>query len=127
MNTPGSQDPSRALGDYQVDTAQVYGGQPLQPRATNRPCSLISSFFLQHRSTSIAVLPGIGNGESRIEVLPRFPAPQCPHPIPASRSTAPSEDGLPPSARAPHPFPYRTRSLSPAAPMVLRLRDRGRV
>ena len=122
MNTPGPQGPSRALGDYQVDRAQVYGGQPLQPSATNRPCSFISSVFSQHRSTSIAVLPGIGNGESGIENrgAPRFPAPD-------SRFPAPHEDWLPTSARGPHPFPFRTRSLSPAAPMVLRLRDRGRV
>src|SRR5258708_38742148 len=31
------------------------------------------------------------------------------------------------SATGPHPFPSRTRSLSLSAPMVLRLRDRGRV
>src|SRR5664279_3946917 len=30
-------------------------------------------------------------------------------------------------AQGPHPFPSRTRSLSPAAPMVLRPRGRGRV
>ena len=30
-------------------------------------------------------------------------------------------------ASGPHPFPFRTRSLSPTAPMVLRSRDRGRV
>src|SRR5829696_6383727 len=30
-------------------------------------------------------------------------------------------------AQGPHPFPSRTRPLSPAAPMVLRPRGRGRV
>src|SRR5688572_1044807 len=30
-------------------------------------------------------------------------------------------------AQGPHPFPFRTRPLSPAAPMVLRPRGRGRV
>src|SRR5438128_8938358 len=30
-------------------------------------------------------------------------------------------------ASGPHPFPFRTRSLSPTAPMVLRSRERGRV
>jgi hypothetical protein len=30
-------------------------------------------------------------------------------------------------ASGPHPFPFRTRSLSLTAPMVLRSRDRGRV
>src|ERR1044071_9274325 len=84
MNTPGPQGPSRALGDYQVDRAQVYGGQPLQPSATNRPCSLISSVFSQHRSTSIAVLPGIGNGESGIENRGASPIPGSRFPIPGS-------------------------------------------
>src|SRR4051812_13298781 len=31
------------------------------------------------------------------------------------------------SAQGPHPFPFRTRQLSPAAPMVLPLRGGGRV
>src|SRR5690606_42146872 len=31
------------------------------------------------------------------------------------------------SARGPHPFPFRTRQLSPVASMVLRSRGRGRV
>src|SRR3954464_5514760 len=31
------------------------------------------------------------------------------------------------SAQGPHPFPFRTRQLSPAAPMVLPSRDGGRV
>src|SRR5678815_440352 len=30
-------------------------------------------------------------------------------------------------AQGPHPFPFRTRALRPAAPMVLRPRGRGRV
>jgi hypothetical protein len=30
-------------------------------------------------------------------------------------------------AKGPHPFPFRTRQLSPSAPMVLRGRLRGRV
>ena len=30
-------------------------------------------------------------------------------------------------AQGPHPFPFRTRQLSPVAPMVLRSRGRGRV
>src|SRR6476469_9660968 len=30
-------------------------------------------------------------------------------------------------ASGPHPFPFRTRTLSPTAPMVLRSRDRGSV
>jgi hypothetical protein len=30
-------------------------------------------------------------------------------------------------AKGPHPFPFRTRQLSPSAPMVLRGRPRGRV
>jgi hypothetical protein len=30
-------------------------------------------------------------------------------------------------AKGPHPFPFRTRPLSPSAPMVLRGRPRGRV
>src|SRR5690242_7928681 len=41
-------------------------------------------------------------------------------------SDAPT-DRLTTSAQGPHPFPFRTRQLSPAAPMVLPLRDGGRV
>ena len=39
----------------------------------------------------------------------------------------PKEKSLATRALGPHPFPSRTRSLSQAAPMVLRSRDRGRV
>src|ERR1044071_3061484 len=47
----------------------------------------------------------------------------------SARSTTVSvfTDLLATRASGPHPFPFRTRSLSPTAPMVLRSRDRGRV
>src|ERR1044071_5812729 len=47
----------------------------------------------------------------------------------SARSTPVSvfTDLLATRASGPHPFPFRTRSLSPTAPMVLRSRDRGRV
>src|ERR1044071_3942598 len=108
MNTPGPQGPSRALGDYQVDRAQVYGGQPLQPSATNRPCSLISSAFLAAssdlRTSGARELGSWGAREPPSSLVPQLPSSLL--------------LWLPTSARGPHPFPFRTRSLSPAAPMV---------
>src|SRR6185437_266289 len=38
-----------------------------------------------------------------------------------------SKNRLTTSAQGPHPFPFRTRQLSPAAPMVLQSRGCGRV
>src|SRR5665647_2420863 len=45
------------------------------------------------------------------------------------KSLAPASDfvSLATRAQGPHPFPSRTRTLRPAAPMVLRPRGRGRV
>ena len=119
MNTPGPQGPSRALGDYQVDRAQVYGGQPLQPSATNRPCSLISSNFLaNHPTLQLPFCQEAAKSEWRV-------GNNLPYSLLATRSLL--TNWLSTSARGPHPFPFRTRSLSPAAPMVLRPRGRGRV
>src|SRR5262245_35471812 len=90
----------------------MHGEQSLQSSATNRPCSLISSSsYLDHPSLGVWLLAaGYWLLEEQV----------------TSRSGQ-QPNRLTTSAQGPHPFPFRTRQLSPAAPMVLPLRDGGRV
>src|SRR5438046_9966136 len=75
-----------------------------------------SQGILTRQSTPSSVVSAIGHPRSTTRCVVRLV--HVVHDLPTLLATR---------ASGPHPFPFRTRSLSPTAPMVLRSRDRGRV
>ncbi len=126
----------RAVEDHHVDRPDVEVRQRMQLTGTNRSIGLIAC-------------PCFGAGSRRVQRQAPDPdpgataqlghamAPSRPRkgrpPAPARRrrkdETHPIDKGpclhdLVVIARGPHPIPFRTRPLSPSAPMVLRLKAR---
>src|SRR6266542_2222804 len=113
-------DPVRPLVDYEVDRPEVYARQRVQPTGTNRPRTwLLLALAIEFRGTAATVVHASGLAASRI-----------------SRAAGDAGNGdagrwggsvSVATAEGKHPVPFRTRKLSPPAPMVLPWRRGGRV
>jgi hypothetical protein len=90
-----------ALEDYQVDRSEVYAriSKGAQLTDTNRTIGLIVTFVC----SAIVPLPKRSRLRAQISLQPNF--------------------FLVAIAMGSHPFPFRTRPLSPSAPMIL---ERGK-
>ncbi len=116
----------RAVVDHHVDRPGMQARQRVQSTGTNRSRGLIRT---RRRGTRGPARQPAG----RCRDLER-PPPSRLQPDPCSRSpdlqaagaaaACPRLEGLVVTARGKHPIPFRTRPLSPVAPMVLRLKTR---
>src|SRR5438105_15691642 len=102
----------RPLADYEVDRPEVYARQRVQPTGTNRPRTwLLLALAIGSTGSGMFVpwartLTGLSRGR------PGFRSNR-----PGAVATRPTVSAA--MAEGRHPVPFRTRKLSPPAPMVL--------